>query len=306
MTSGTTRGWQRTCAVGVTLLGIIGIASWVVHPAAAPSLVGLVSKMGLNTPLMFVAAGVALFLSGDSSRQTRPWRILRLGCIALLALFAAVLAFESFVGVNLGIDFVRTPTLPTPDVPNPGRPAPNTCICFMLAAANLFLASRTQLSATQRLTRSLCEWAIYAIALTAVAGYLLDLAPLYRIATFNMMLPVTAAGLCLLAVGLSLTSVTGHRGLPDNVSEYKRRINVRVAAILLAVTSCAGVAGFALMRDGLEQSVLDNTLLTATTSATSLANTLEGKLWFPRAIVTHPAVVDSVEILVRNPGDRAT
>jgi hypothetical protein len=76
-------------------------------------------------------------------------------------------------------------------------------------------------------------------------------------------------------------------------------------AVVALVALSGGVAGFAVMRSTFEEAVSQNMRLTATTSATSLANTVEISLWFPRTIATRPTAAQALKQLGRTPGDTA-
>jgi diguanylate cyclase (GGDEF)-like protein/PAS domain S-box-containing protein len=92
----------------------------------------------------------------------------------------------------------------------------------------------------------------------------------------------------------------------EPVARTARRINRRSVAVITLVALSGGIAGFAVMRDTFEQSVSQNLMLSATTSSTSLAHTLEVSLWLSRTVATRPTITQTLDKLGRNRDDTAS
>ncbi len=293
---------QLGCGAFLLSLGILGVCVFSLQPESTSSIVGLVRKMGLNTPMLFCATGLALLLS-----EPREKGLVRSIVRSLLLAFALLLSLALFAptisALDFGIDFVRGVAKPTIENPHPGRPAPNTSLCFAIATSALIFFHRRARSYKSARVLSWAGGTIIVVAFLAALSYGLELGTLYPLAKFNTMLPTTAAGLAVLGAGMILLRSQLHRAMDDTVAAYSSELNSRVAASLIFVTACTAAAGFAVLRGGLEQSVLDNIELTATANATSLANTLEGRLWFPKTIASRPSVVDTLIKIRQSPGD---
>lgn len=258
----------------VGLLGTVVAAGWVFRIDSVGMLVPGASKMGIVSPVLFMAAGFccyfALHRGRPGSALERAWRIL---AALVLALPALVLA-QNLFDVSFGMDFVRVPTAPTPERPYPGRMAPNTSVAFILAGAALHLA-RTPTPGRLRLAAlSACAVLVALIGTGALLGYILKLEVMYRVAAANVMQPPTAAGMIMLGIGLWSVRSAHVTALRGPVSS-EARITWRALGVVTVVALSAGAAGFAAMRDSYEDSLSSNMMVAASTGADAIANTLE-------------------------------
>jgi PAS domain S-box-containing protein len=304
----TLRFFQLAAGVFLCLLGLLVCVRWSLQLAVIDQWLPTAGKMGLNSPLMLLFCGVALLLT-DPTRPEPRWRqLLRNGCLAAVTVLAGLLLLETVSGLSFGIDFVRVPIAPTALLPHPGRPAPNTCICFLLAAASLHLANRRPLTARLDLLRQTFGALLCITALAALIGYLLNLSSMYRIAAYNNMLAPTSIALSVLGAALFLIPLERPwlRGaLYNSIGGLRRKINASISAVLLLVAVLTGLAGFSTIREGLQQSLRDNILLTATTNATALGATLESRMMLPTTMVARTSVQQALAQLAAHPGDPA-
>ncbi|HSW04335.1 diguanylate cyclase domain-containing protein [Aquabacterium sp.] len=292
----------RVAGLLVGLLGAVMVLHWVFQVDAITGLIPGAELVGIVTPMLFVAAGLCFF---NASRPpgAAPW-LARLSamCIAALIAFPVAYLFESATGIALGIDFVRAGTVPTAANPYPGRMSPNASLAFLLSGIAFGLRARRPTRAGQLGFLALVL-AVFMIGLSGLVGYFVDLETLYRLASFNRMLPVTAFGITVVGTGLWLLHDASQAFDPKALHKSERRIKRRSLAIITLVALAGGVASFALMRDTFEQSVSKNMLLTATTNATSLAHTIEVSLWFPRTVANRPAARQALDKLSKAPDD---
>ncbi|NML60963.1 response regulator [Massilia sp. RP-1-19] len=258
----------------VGLLGMVVVIGWVFQSATIATLVPGSAKMGIVSPVLFMAAGFCCYFAQHRHRAGSPfdaaWRAL---AALVLAVPALVLA-QHIVGIEPGIDFVRVPTAPTPDTPHPGRMAPNTCIAFLLAGAGLQLARAVRPARMRMAALSACALAVTLIGVSALLGYILKLEGLYRIAAANVMQAPTAIAMIMLGVGLwsvRAAQLAARCGPASSES----RITWRAFGIVTVVALSAGAAGFAAMRDSYEDSLSSNMMVAASTSAEAIANTLD-------------------------------
>jgi diguanylate cyclase (GGDEF)-like protein/PAS domain S-box-containing protein len=286
----------------VAAFGALMAAQWAIWVPAIAAIPGL-GKMGLNTPLLLLAAGLALVLravqQGRQEPRSRTADIL--GWV--LVLYPALVFSQTLFDANWGLDFNRASAPSTPDNPHPGRPSPNATLAFMLVGATSLLLGRN-LSPARRLASNIAVASLCVVTALTGAGYLLGLEQLYRIGNFNRILPSTAAALCLLAMGLWTLRDAATRPQRVHVAELERRISSRVVATLTLVALSAGVAGFTLLRNTYENSVMTDARSTARLNATALGNTLKTSLWFPTTIASRPTVIETLGVLQARPGDR--
>ncbi|NHZ39450.1 response regulator [Massilia aquatica] len=295
---------EQSAGLFIGLLGLLVAVRWIFNSKTITTLIPGSAQMGINTPLLFIAAGVCCCLVLPRAER-RPWHTpLWQVCSLLLLMLPALVLVQHITGLNLGLDFVRVPTAPTPNTPHPGRMAPNTCVGFLLAGIALRLIRLPRRGPRLAGLLTFCVASVTGIGLAALVGYFLKLEVLYRLAAYNVMVTPTAIGMSVLGLGLwSLRKNVALRGVaPDN----EKRITARAIAVVALVAVCAGAAGFAAMRDSYEESIADNMRLSAVSSAATVGNTLETSLWFPRTIANRPSIRGPVALLAAGKGDAAT
>ena len=259
----------------------------------APGMAGLYSllpggeRMGYLSMLMMACAGYAIAV------LDLPWRHLTaarrasvLACLLVLLLLPLGFLIEAIFDVALGIDLAAPGARPSAATPHPGRTSPNGALAMLLtglALASLVLPRR------RSSVGMLATVAVATIALAALIGHALGLQDLYRLAGYNRLLPLTAAVLCLCAVGL--WSLTAPVATPAHRAEHaESSINRRSAGLFAFVAVIGGVAGFAVLRSSFEEATASNLLLTTRTTAASIANEIEANLWYPKVIVARTSV----------------
>lgn len=285
----------------IALFGATVVVRWIFQIEAIARLIPGSERMGLNTPLLFLAAGT--FCALYPARRPAIGALLKL-CVLLLLLLPGLVMIQHLFDVRLGIDFVRVPTLPTPANPYPGRMAPNTTLGFLSAGLALLLLSRPQPGRWRDRLTDICLGLTMLIGLAALAGYFMRLDALYHLATFNKMLVPTAAGMSVLGCCLWLLRQHVRHPRRRSTSAYQRRILWRAGTVLTVVALAAGVAGFAVVRNVLEKALTDNLLFATTTNATAMSNLLQDRLAFQQTIVTRPIVQRHFALLAANPQDR--
>ena len=286
----------------VALLGATLATGWVLQTNFLAHIVPGGAPIGIINPILFLATAACMFAAQVALRSPggRGWQhqVSALG-VALLTLLPVGYLFESITEISLGIDIVRDGVLATPTNPYPGRISPNASVAFLLTGVAFWLL-RQPLGAKRRRLFLACTSSVALIGFAGLSGYLLGLEALYRIADFNRILPTTAFGFIVTAAGLWALH---DQSQPFEVSQAQRRIELRALTVCTVLAVSCGIAGFSVMRDTFEQSLSRNMLLTATTNATSLAQTIEVSLWFPRTVATRPTVTQTLDRLSRDPTD---
>lgn len=288
-------------AVLVTLGAINGLG-WVLQIDFLARVLPGGSRAGIVNPLLFIIIGLCFLEARSALGSPAPsnWtRHLAAFGIGLLHLLPLGYLFESLTGIPLGIDIVRAGVVATVANPNPGRISPNASVAFLLTGVALWLM-RKPLVGQRRLSFVVCTFIVALVGFAGLAGHLLGLEALYKIADFNRILPTTAFGF--LVAGAGLWALLD-QSQPFEVGQAQERIQRRALAVCALVAVSCGIAGFSVMRDTFEQSLSRNMLLTATTTATSLGHTIDVSLWFPRTVATRPTVTQTLERLSRDSAD---
>ncbi|WP_437280500.1 PAS domain S-box protein [Sorangium sp. So ce375] len=154
------------CAVGVGSAALLG---WSMHVTPLVSVGEGLPSMVPNSAVAFILSGAALWILGGEGRPALLRRLGQLCAAAVIAFCVGVLAEYAF-GWDLGIDTLLFPNTVDFPVPFPGRPPPNTLLCFILISAGLLM-----LRADTRRGRSipeLCVLPAAALVLSALTAYL--------------------------------------------------------------------------------------------------------------------------------------
>lgn len=263
------------------------------------------AQSGVNGPLLLTISGMCCFLLASKHPPNSAVQRAVMSGAAVLIVFSLLVLGQHVFGWGAWLDFVRPDIKPSSSNPYPGRMAPNTCVSFMATGFALGLLCRRERS-TSTWPLTTCIWIVTVISFTAMVGHLLRLESLYRVADLNKMLPVTAAALGLLSIVLWILRDAWVVPNPQSLDRHELLIARRSIAVLTLVALAAGIAGFAVLREMLDRTVTESVSLTASTNATSLINSLETGLWFPRTIATRPAVQETLLKLHSHPGDPLT
>jgi hypothetical protein len=136
------RALALVASVGVTLLGALPLAGWVLHVEALKSIIPGADPMKPNMAAAILLCGAALSLLSRKT-LTKPIRACTAAIAATVITLSALTIGEYLFDRDLGIEHwlignVRADV----EVPHPGRMEPITATCFILVGVALFLASR--------------------------------------------------------------------------------------------------------------------------------------------------------------------
>lgn len=247
---------HRLVGILLVLLGLFVLVGWVLRNEVMIRIIPNSPAMAINTASMLLTAGVCLWCA---QRQGMARRCYLLGSLLLIVLPCAILSQHLF-DVNLGIDLARVHAGIGDGHAAPGRTAPNACIAF-LATGLLFYLNRVSVTPTRlRRTSYLLAALPLLIGGLALLGYLLNLQAMYTVASYNRMAMLTGLGIFTLGAGLA--GYVGHfnvqeiRSPRDNVKQITR-LSV---ALLTSFAIVAGLTGFAILRQGFEESSKESLL----------------------------------------------
>ncbi|MET0106197.1 MAG: PAS domain S-box protein [Sedimenticola sp.] len=229
------------------ILGLVVILGWhtkavsliQVHPDFVP--------MQYNTALGFLLCGLALLalvFNQSGLAAINATLATTIGCLTLL---------EYLAGINLGIDELLMVHYIMVEVSHPGRMAPNTALCFLLAGVTLFTMSGEALSGKRHVTVRILGSLIVVLGATAFLGYVTGAETAYGWANYTRMAVHTASGFGVLGLGiLALTSCQDSNprdkeqfSAPRTQSERRRII---LTSILIMCTASL-VVGVGVVRE---------------------------------------------------------
>jgi PAS domain S-box-containing protein len=279
--------------VFVVALGFSVMLGWMFR---IPELVRVVPgfiAMVPNTALCFVLAGVALIVRNALVRRTLT---------VTFGLIAATVWSQDFFRINLGIDqlFFRE-FLPNASV-FPGRMAPQTCICFLLAAFTLFgltLPYRRWLSnAMQTITI-----AIAVAGFLSLIGYSLQLELVYSWYRYTRMAVHTAGGFVVLALGLWLEWFRMTLAAGAFEEHEDQRINFIGGGLIVVVAVTAGISGFSLLARHTERIALHSLTIELDGQIRALENMIADRVGDVELFAHAPSLLQRLELLEQDPAD---
>lgn len=291
----------RVAGAFVALHGIVFAVHGLWPMRALSDLVPSADTVGLTNPLLFIAVALcfrasAALATGDADQPRL--RRLQLGCAGLLVVVAAAYLLASILLPQGPGTLMRSATQPRP---LPFQLSPNAAVSYLLTGVAFLLFVRP-FERWRTVAFVACAMAVGFIGLAGMIGHLLGLEALYRLPSFNRMLPPTALAFTVVGAGL-----WGLRGAVQEMPlrQIEGRIARRTLAVIVLVALSGAVAGFAVMRENFQNAVAKNLQLTATTTAASLAHTVQVALLLPRTVSTRPAVVQALETLAKDEDEAA-
>lgn len=232
----------------LALLGGLTTCGWLLQVRAMVELHHGLIPMVFNTGLCFLLSGIALALS--SSRHAAAKSARSAIAVVLISLCGLTLA-EIMLDTSLGIDLASLHEWFDYGNTKPGRMAPNTASGFILIGAAIFLSDRVRTTRSALAVVAL-TFSVLAVGLTGLVGYLLAPDLLFGWARSARMAVQTASGMILASMGLWLSWSRSAWYLSEEHLREDGKIRLLSAAILVIVTTTAGLTGFVLLQRSLE------------------------------------------------------
>ena len=279
----------QVLGVLVFALGLTVMAGWVLQLRPLVQIVPGFIAMVFNTALCFALTGLAL-----ATKRPRARRALA----AAVGVIAGVVWSQDFFRINLGIDQLAMRVFFPDTSPFPGRMAPQTCICFLLAALTLISLTLPYRRWLSLLTQAIAI-TIGIAGFISLIGYSLQLELIYSWYRYTRMAVHTAGGFALLGIGLWLAwyRYTIDAGAFDEHED--QRINFIGAALIIVVAVTAGISGFALLAGHTERVALHALTLELDGHRRALANAIDERerdaQWLARAPAIRGAFLAGVE-----------
>ncbi|MDH5632189.1 MAG: HAMP domain-containing histidine kinase [Gammaproteobacteria bacterium] len=180
-------------------LGLLVLLGWVLNISTLFQLRSDWVPMQFNTALGFILANCAIL-----AHWLRYDTITRTLAFLLLALSSLTLA-QYISHTDLGIDQLFMDAYVTTKTSHPGRMAPNTATCFLMAGLGLILISSQQhYRYSFNMLVLLISTVIAAISYSALYGYLAGPVNTFDWGAYTLMAVHTATGFVLLSTALAL------------------------------------------------------------------------------------------------------
>jgi PAS domain S-box-containing protein len=179
----------------LALLGMIVLSGWLTSNAALVQVIPTFAPMQYNEALGFLLAGVGLL-----SLSTRRALLTRSAALLLITL-ACLTLLEYVSGRDLGIDTLLLRPWPLAGTAHPGRMAPNTAVCFTLAALALLVWHPVQRGVRDAVVATLGA-VVASLGTLALAGYLTAVPAAYGWGEFTGMAVLASVGAIATGIGL--------------------------------------------------------------------------------------------------------
>ena len=202
---------SRTFSViAIVIAGEVLLGGYALGISGLQNLAPGLPKMMPNTALGLLLSAISLFLYTTNSEKHRLFSngwMQRLLAVAV-ALLGAATIMEYLLGIDLGIDELLLRDL-SPGATYPGRPSPQTSLCFILSGISLMLLGDKRLRVLQ--LSQMLGVIVGFMAIIAVVGYTYSALPLYGLTTYTGMAIHTAIGF--LAISGGIIFAKSERGL---------------------------------------------------------------------------------------------
>jgi PAS domain S-box-containing protein len=199
------RSLSRKFSLGVILIGIVVILSWIFDIPLLKTVLPQLPTMKVNAAVCSVLAGVALrgwhqHFKVQNLKSQRKTQCLIFSCAFLIILISSLTLFEYGFNVDLGIDqlLFQQPE-PVGSLAVLGRMAPNTAFAFLLVGSALLLRSDRRPGICLAQAMAIITWLISFVGLL---GHVYGSVYFYTAGSYTGMAIHAAISLQLLSIGI--------------------------------------------------------------------------------------------------------
>jgi len=186
-------------AISSFIIGVSVLIGWYTHNEVLIQVYSVYVPMQFNTALCFVITGTAINISLLGHKHT-AW----IGGVLLIFITLLTLA-EYIFSLDFGIDQLLMQHYITVQTSNPGRMAPSTALCFLLAGIALVIFNIRVRSWKLTMAVGVLGSLILGFSIVALAAYKLSFEAAYGWGGYSRMAVHTAVGL--IFVGISVVSL---------------------------------------------------------------------------------------------------
>lgn len=188
--------YPRYSGAAVAIFGLLVAVGWFAHWRPLLQMLPGSAPMQFNTALCFVLSGAGLLLLTTRHANHARW----LAGPAVLFTFLTLLEYPTHWDLGIDQGFMR-PYFEA-DTVYPGRMSPLAAVCFILVGTGILLAGAKGKWAHRLTAAGILACIVVVIALVALSGFLLHIAPAYSWGSYSRMAVNTAAAFSLLGSGL--------------------------------------------------------------------------------------------------------
>ncbi len=261
------------------------------------------AAMTLNAALLFLASAWCMWpLPPSPSSAASASLGGRVACAWLMIAVAGATLAEHGFGISLGIDWTALHQTASDGNLHPGRAAPSTCVGFMLAGAAFLAMARDRVGLSGRRWADALVFSTLLVGVTALLSYGLNLEGLYQVAAYHRMAAPTALGVTLLGLGLWLQLQAQYRDTRHAESPDLRIVRTAIVVLSIVVV-CAGLGGFAVLKQGFEESMSASLLRTTVNSAAAFQSIVDQRIGLGLTIAERPGLQRHLARLSSHPDD---
>ena len=239
---------EASVCAAIVALGVLDMAGWLLRVPAIVSIRLGMRPMVFNTGLCFCVVGVAFW---QLHREDNISRTIRTVLATLVTLLCTAILTEFISGRSLGIDFASMHVWYDSRNIHPGRMAPITALNFIVICAAVILADRVT-TKREAVTCVVLTFFVLGMGLIGLAGYALAPDVLFEWARAERMSIPTATGMILCSVALRFSWSKSPWYVAQQYFREDKKIVLLGAATLIVVTVTAGITGFVLQQNVLE------------------------------------------------------
>jgi PAS domain S-box-containing protein len=255
--------------------------------------------IAFNTALCFFLAGIALLL--PESKSTVRKIGLRFSGYFILS-FSTLILLQTITGIDIGLENIFNHGKIDEYNPNPGRMVPPTAVGFMLCGTLLVLLSQKRRRWTN-IAIQIAALTVMAAAIVGIAAAAVRFEVMYNWYQYGRMAMSTAVGFLMISVSLWLTWYHQEARAGAFLEREDQRISVTGIVIIMAVGLSAGMSGFGLLANQMEQT-LETALREAYNNRTlDLQNTIEGGISGVTSVTTRLLLNRYLTAINRDPND---
>jgi PAS domain S-box-containing protein len=291
---------QAGASAALVLLGVTVMLGWTLRNAAMAQVLPNLLGMVFNSALCFTLVGIALPLPLLKPRWAPVGQTAVGWCLMAISL---IVIAESVVDANLGVDLPSLHSWLNDHNPRPGRMALNSAIGFMACAAALIFMPRVRRK-THGITVQIATFAVFAVGLTGVVAYSLDLELLYPQFHSSRMPLHTAAGMIVAAAGLWLSWYRSDWYQSRRYFREDEKVIFAGAAMLVVIGLTTGIASFSAQQHTLEQALSESLGALLKSRISLFQDVFRHGAMDAEAIAARPELLRVMDLMRANPDSR--
>jgi signal transduction histidine kinase len=287
--------WMRIFAATAgslaAVLGITVLTGWYTHNITLIQIHPAFVPMQYNTAMGFLLGGFGLL----AFVIKRPYLAMIVG--GVVATLGGLTLVEYIFDLELGIDQLVMEHYVLVKTSHPGRMAPNTALCFLLAGIAIMAYGIFDTRHRRYLVTLTLGAAVLGLGVIALSGYIVDLESAYGWGHLTRMAVHTSLGFIVLGIGLSLLAFNEE---PSERWQTGRQMNIgrRLLAIFLLIsllpTALISVVGLSSSRHLLEETTGRHFKLIALEKTRAIQFLMEAKIREAKTLASHPVIMAAV------------